>query len=84
VLPGVGHVELPSVQGQACFVSDHRCSLTPCRGFVSGSPDWVPITPQCGSQRLCLPGTALERQGSLLMLLHSPLLLPRLVARPGR
>jgi hypothetical protein len=73
VLPGVGHVQLPSVQGKSCFVSsaDRGCSLTPCRGFVGGSPDWAPITPQCGP---------LQRQPAAGLFGRA---LPRLVTRPG-
>jgi hypothetical protein len=59
ILPASGLIRrpaMPSDGGMICFVSSARqaCSLVPCKGFVAagGGPDWVPITPACGTHRL--------------------------------
>src|ERR1700731_3412202 len=69
VLPGIGHAQVPAVPWKTCFVSSasQGCSLTPCKGFVTGSPDWVPITRECGGQRPNRTGTLVRPVGPLFM-----------------
>lgn len=91
VLRGVGHADIAPNEGKPCFVAaaDQGCSLTPCRGFVAGSiasvvvtgsADWVPIGPQCGSQRQ--QSQTLVHAGPLPLLKGALQRLPRLATRP--
>ena len=91
VLPGVGHVFMPSDQGQTCYISsgNQGCSLTPCKGFVAGSmgsvavtggADWIPITSQCGPKR---PTTLVSPRG-MPLLKGAFQRLPRLAITPNR